>query len=199
MEELDLKQLTGILWRKKFVVLLIILMFAIAGAVYTFNFVEPMYKSSCTIILGRVISSNNGFQDKTATYQETDMISQSDLNLNSSLIETYSELVKSKSLIHEVVIALDSDLDEEEIMKSVSVSRVNNSDLLEVTATNRDPKLAKDIVKSVVNIFSENVKEIYNISNVYVIDDATIVGVLDDAALIPLGVGIEKGIEMTMR
>lgn len=173
MEELDLKQLTGILWRKKFTLIFIILIFTIAGLVYTFNFVEPMYKSTCTIILGRVISSNNGFQD-LSSYQETDMISQSDLTLNSSLIETYSELVKSKSLIHEAADALNSKIDEEEIMKSVSVSRVNNSDLLEVTATNRDSKLARDIVKSVVNIFSENVKEIYNISNVYVIDDATI-------------------------
>lgn len=171
MEELDLKQLTGILWRKKFTIILIILIFAIAGFIYTFNFVEPMYKSTCTIILGKVTSST---VPEASSLQDTDMISQSDLTLNSSLIETYSELVKSKSLIQDVIQSLNMDLETEEIMKSISVSRVNNSDLLEVTATNRNPKLAKEIVKSVVNIFSENVKEIYNISNVYVIDDANV-------------------------
>ena len=173
MEELDLKQLAEILWRKKIIVLFIILLFVIVGIIYTFNFVKPMYKSTSTIILGRVIYSNNDSQE-FSTYQSSERISQSDLTLNSSLIETYSELVKSKSLIHEVGKSLNEKIDEKEIMKSVSVRRVNNSDLLDVTATNSNPKIARDIVKSVVQIFSENVKEIYNISNVYVIDDAKI-------------------------
>ena len=175
MEELDLKQLMSIIWRKKIAIFIVVIIFAIIGSIYSYKYVKPMYKSTSTIILGKVTSSNGTTIGYDVNYPEnSEMISQSDLSLNSSLIETYSELVKSKTLIAEVKSNLKLNIETENLMKAISVSRVNTSDLLEVTAIHEDSVIAKNIVSEVVRIFSDNVKEIYSISNVYIIDAANI-------------------------
>ena len=69
---------------------------------------------------------------------------------------------------------LNANISVEGLVGSVSVARVNNSDLLAISASNANPELARDIVNEVVKIFSENVKEIYKIDNVYVIDTPTV-------------------------
>ena len=55
----------------------------LAGASYTFNLKEPMYKSNTTIVL-------------TAEKNNSGAITQNELTLNKSLVSTYSEIIKSK-------------------------------------------------------------------------------------------------------
>ena len=173
MEKLDLKKFTEILRRKKIIIICIILIFSILGVIYTFNFTKPMYKSTCTIILGMGSSLNDVMQEDMQVHN-SDIISKSDLTVNSRFIETYIELAKSKSLLKDVINSLNIDLTQDEIINTIAVNRVKKSDLLGITAINRNPKIAKDIVKSVVNVFSEKVKEIYNINNVYIVDEPSI-------------------------
>lgn len=169
MEELDLKELLTCVWRKKISIIVIVAISIIIGCIYTNNYTTPLYRSSATIILGKISSTVTG-----KTLDENITISESDLALNSNLILTYSELIKSRSVMQEVKNNLDSDISVEGLVGSVSVARVNNSDLLSISASNANPELAKDIVTEVVKIFSENVKEIYKIDNVFVIDTPTI-------------------------
>lgn len=65
-------------------------------------------------------------------------------------------------------------VDVDTLMECVTVTRVGTSDLLEVNATNADPIVAKNIVTEVVDVFSEYVKEIYKIENVYTIDQPAV-------------------------
>ena len=169
MEELDLKELLMCVWRKKISIIVIVAISIIIGCIYTKNYTTPLYRSSATIILGKISSTVTG-----KTLDENITISESDLALNSNLILTYSELIKSRSVMAEVKKNLDSDISVEGLVGSVSVARVNNSDLLSISASNANPELAKEIVTEVVKIFSENVKEIYKIDNVFVIDTPTV-------------------------
>jgi len=169
MEELDLKELLRIVWRKKISIIVIVIISIVVGCVYSYNYITPRYNSTATVILGKVSSTVGGDR-----WSENITISESDLNLNSSLILTYSELVGSRSIMEEVRERLNSNVSVEDIMESVTVNRVSTSDLLEVTATSTDPVLAKNIVTEVVDVFSEYVKEIYKIENVYIIDKPAI-------------------------
>ena len=181
MEDWDIRELLVMIFRKKISIIIIIAMFIIAGFIYTYNYTTPMYDSNARIVLGKISTMDGEFLDRNVTISETD------LTLNSSLILTYSELAKSRSIMEEVKDRLQYDISVDNLLENVTVTRINASDLLQVTATNADPKVARDIVSEVVDVFSGHIKEIYKIYNVYIIDRPTV-------ATVPFNIHHEKDI-----
>ncbi len=166
MEEVDLKELFGVFWIKKYIVIAILAVFVIAGLIYTYKFVEPEYKSYTTLILGRI-----NYMDVNP--EDTNAISQQEININSNLVSTYSELIKSDTLIRTVLNNLQKDdIDEKELKKSIDVTRKSDTELIEITVKNKDPYIAASIANEISSVFSSKVEEIYKISNVYTIDPA---------------------------
>ncbi len=164
MEELDLKQLIGIFWSRKLEIILIIIIFAIIGVIYTIAFTTPMYSSSTTLVLASSNSEKSSSNTITAT----------DITVNSKLVSTYSELVKSKNVIREVIDNLQMDINEEELRNNVKVSSVKDTELLEITVTTKEAEVAPKVANEIAKVFTEKVKEIYNIENVQVVDEAEI-------------------------
>ncbi len=159
MEELDLKELFLMLWNKKIQIILIILIFVIIGVIYTVGFVTPEYTSYTTVLL-------------TATNEKTNTITTSDINLNSQLVSTYSVLIKSTDVVSQVVSNLGIDINVEALKKNISVSSEEDTEVLRITVTDKNPSYAARIANETAKVFSEKVAEIYNINNVYVVDDA---------------------------
>lgn len=168
MEELDLKELISIFWAKKVHIILIVAIFMVIGVIYTMAFVTPKYQSSTTLLLAKV-SSDTGTQT-----QDSDTITTTEITLNSKLVSTYSELVKSKNVIREVRANLGINADEEEIRSGVSVNSVKDTELIEITVTNKDAIYASKIANEIAKVFTNKIKEYYNISNVYVVDEAEV-------------------------
>ncbi len=165
MEELDLKELFEIFWNRRMQIILIVLIFMVIGVIYTIGFVTPIYSSSTSLILA---SSGNSGGDNTNTVTTTD------LTINSKLVSTYSELVRRKSILREVINNLQIDANENALKNQVSVNTVKDSDLIEITVKNENPVYAAKIANEITKVFSEKVKAIYNIENVQVIDEAEI-------------------------
>lgn len=164
MEELDLGELFELFWNKKTEVILIILLFIVLGITYTICLVTPKYTSKTTLLL--------------ATEQENgttgSQITTTDLTLNSKLVATYRDLVKSSKVVRQVISNLDLDMSEESLKGSVSVQAKADTDILEISVTNTDPELAAKIANELAPVFSEQVKEYYNINNVHVVDVAEV-------------------------
>lgn len=164
MEELDLKQLFKIFWNKRLQIIAIVLVFLIIGSIYSFAFVKPKYKSYTTLVLAQSGGVSNT--------DDAQGITQSDLTLNQKLVSTYSELVKTKNVLREVIKELSLTIEEEELRKNVTVSLVEDTELIKITVTNENALDTKNIANKIAKIFSERVSEIYNISNVYIVDEA---------------------------
>lgn len=169
MEELDLKQLFKIFWNKRLHIITIVLVFLIIGSIYTFMFVKPKYKSYTTLVLTQSELTEKNGENTTNSAQG---ITQSDLTLNQKLVSTYSELVKTKNVLREVIKELRLNIEEEELRKNVTVSLVEDTELIKITVTNRNALDAKNIANEIAKIFSERVAQIYNINNVYIVDEA---------------------------
>lgn len=165
MEELDFKELFSIFWSKKVQIILIILIFAVLGAIYTMTLVKPKYTSSTTLVLVQA-ESNKG---NTIT---TESITTTDITLNSKLVSTYSELIKSKNVLRQVMSNLNLDLNEEEIKKNIKVKSVSDTALIEISVTDENPEYAEKLTNEIANVFVQKVSEIYNINNVYIVDKA---------------------------
>ena len=165
MEELDLKQLVNIFWNKRLHVISIVLIFLIIGTVYTFLFVTPKYKSYTSLVLARSESTKENETD-------TSTITQTDITLNQKLVSTYSELVKSKNVLREVIKNLNINESEENLKDNITVRAVKDTELIQITVTNYYPDRASDIANEIAKVFTKKVGEIYNINNVYIVDEA---------------------------
>ncbi len=166
MEELDLKEIFNLFWNKKIQIVLIVAIFMVIGVIYTLGFVTPVYKSSTTLVLAKIDNQNSQTGEESITT--------SDVQLNSKLVSTYSELVKSKKVLRKVISNLGIKIDEEKIRKNISVSSVKDTELIEITVTNEDPAIAARIANETAKVFIENVTEIYNLSNVHIVDEAEV-------------------------
>lgn len=121
----------------------------------------PKYRSSATLLL-------------TQTEQKSDdeAITQSDVNLNNNLLTTYSEIIKSKTVLRTVIENLELNIEEDKLYKEVAVNTKSNSQTLEIVVYNEDAELAQDIANEISEVFSEKVNQLYKINNVEIIDEA---------------------------
>ena len=164
MEELDLKELFGLFWNKKFHIILIVAIFMIVGLIYSYGFVTPVYTSSTTLVLATSETS-----EKT---EDTDSITTTEVTLNSKLVSTYSELVKSKNVLRKVISNLNIDVQEESLRNNVNVTSVKDTEIIQISVTNANASYAYKIANEIAKVFTEKVSEIYNINNVHVVDEA---------------------------
>lgn len=165
MEELDLKELFSIFWNKKAQIILLTLIFMVIGIIYTVGFTTPMYSSSTTLVLA---SSGNTETNTNTTITSTD------ITINSKLVATYSELVKSKNVLRQVISNLGIQENENTLRNNVAVNSVKNTELIEITVKSENPTYAAQIANEIAKVFTEKVKEIYNINNVQVVDEAEV-------------------------
>lgn len=164
MEELDLKELFMIFWNRKLEIILITLVMIAIGVIYSYFFIVPQYSATTTLVL---------VQQSSVDQNGEAAITQADITINSKLVSTYSELVKSKAVLSEVVESLGVEgLKEDNIRNNITVQSRKDTEIIEITVKNLDPNLAAQISNKIAEIFSEKVVEIYSISNIYILDRA---------------------------
>ena len=146
MEELDLKELFEIFWSKKIHIGICIIIFMLIGIIYTYAFTTPKYKSETTLL---VVQQNN-FGESTGQG-----ITTTDLTLNQKLVPTYSELIKSKTVVRQVIENLKLDIDEDALKSSITVSSVKDTELIKITVTNLNAKIARDVANELVPVFAD--------------------------------------------
>ena len=142
--------------KQKKQIICIILLFMTIGVIYTMFFVTPVYSSSTSLILSTSEnnSTNLGISTTTAT----------ELNVNSKLVSTYTELVKSKKILGKVISNLNLNITEDALKKKVSVQPVEDADFIKITVVNPN---------EIANVFIEDgVKQYYKMDNVQVVDKA---------------------------
>ena len=164
MEEIDLREFIMLFWNRKVSIILITIIFMLIGIIYSVGFVTPKYTSSTTLLLATSESSNS----------KTNTITTSDITLNSKLVSTYSELVKSKNVTRQVISNLGIDETEDELRNSITVSSVKDTELIKISVTDKNATNAYNIANEIAKVFTQKVSEIYNINNVQVLDQAEV-------------------------
>lgn len=164
MEEIDIKELLGLFWSKKIEIIIITIILTLIGVVYSFTMITPEYEASTTLVLASL-------KDSTS-----ESITQTDITINSKLVATYSELVKSKTVLREALnnLELTDKISEESLRSKIKVKSVEDTEIIKITVENQDSETAAKLANEIARIFSIKVAEIYNINNVYVVDAAEI-------------------------
>lgn len=166
MEEIDIKEIFYYIFKKKMFVILLTILGVVAGIFYTKYLVTPMYSSVTTVVLSKPTNTTNLYNTNV------EGITQSDLTLNSKLVSTYSEIMKSRAVAEEVKETLGLDISEESLMSNISVSAKDGTEMLKIQVLNENPEIAAAVANTLSDVFKGKVKEIYNIENVTIIDKA---------------------------
>ncbi|MBQ4104374.1 MAG: hypothetical protein IJC90_07915 [Clostridia bacterium] len=161
MIEIDLLKLVLILWRKAWaIVLAMVVMGGIAFGV-TYNFIEPEYQASVKVYV------NNTNQNNTT-------MTQSDVNLQRTLVQTYIVTLKSRTTLNEVIKQADLDYNYEELSGMISAQAVDNTEVFEVTVVSKDAKEAAEIANTIAEVLPTRISEIIESSSVKILDYAII-------------------------
>lgn len=164
MEELDLKDLFNMFWSKRSQVALVVAIFLVIGFIYSFIFVEPKYQSVTSILLAKSNTSQN---------ENAGSITTTDLTLNQKLVSTYSELIKTESVLNQVIDNLNINKTTEELKENINVLAKEDTEIIEIKVTDENPETAKKIAEEAAQVFINKIaKEYYNMDNVYIVDEA---------------------------
>lgn len=166
MEEIDIKEILYYIFKKKFFVIILTILGVVAGVLYTKFLITPMYSAVTTVVLSKPTAANNSY------VVSGEAITQGDITLNSKLVSTYSEIMKSRAVAEEVKTSLGLEISEESLMSNISVKAKDDTEMLKIQVLNEDPIVAANVANSLSDVFKEKVREIYNIENVTVIDKA---------------------------
>ena len=177
MEEIDIKELVNVLFKKLYVIIIVTVIGAIAGFLYSKFMIKPMYKSTTSFVLSKA----NDIQDNI----QVGAITQNDITLNQKLVSTYSEIVKSKAIAKKVINNLNLNMTEEEFMSNITVNAKDDTELILISVSNENPRLSADIANSLVEVFKDKITEVYKIENLTVIDIA-------EPSLYPYNIGTLK-------
>ncbi len=167
MEEIDLKELISMFMKRKVLIILVVIIFALLGAIYTIKFITPTYKSTTSLLLVQTGTNSN-------MYEKTNSITTSDLTLNSKLVNNYRDIAVSESVLSKVIQNLNLDITTEELKEMTSVTVKTDTEILNLTVEYTDPELACSIAKEIANVFIESVNNYYKLDNLNVLDEAKV-------------------------
>lgn len=165
MEEIDLKELINIFMEKKMLIVLIVVIFALLGAIYTLKFITPMYEATTSLVLVQI---GGDLKDGTTSITTTD------IQLNSKLVNDYSSIAGSEVVAQKVLENLKLPMTLSELRECISITTETNTEVISIIVKHSDPEIAQRIANEVASVFMEKTQEIYKVGNIYVLDKASL-------------------------
>ena len=158
--EIDLGRLLKEIKKKIGFIIVMTLIGAILALVVTKLLIPKKYESSASIYLKPNVS-------------ESGTIDYNTLTANSKMVNNYVLMLQGDTLLEQVTEKLKIE-DDKLVHGAISVSSAADSEIIEVTAKTKDPKLSKDIVDTTVNLFFETMKDKLDIKNMTILDQPKI-------------------------
>lgn len=143
-EPIDLIEILFALKKRAVILLAAAVVGGLLAGVYTKLFVTPMYTSTSMVL---VLS------------KDTTLTSIADLQFGSQLASDYKVLVTSRPVMEEVIDKMGLQTSWQGLRGSISINNPASTRLLEITVTNSDPQMAKEIVDQVSYTASDYIGE----------------------------------------
>lgn len=160
--EMTLEDIFKALRKRWLLIVSVTFMFLIGGSVFVIFFGPvPQYQSSTTVLVDYRGSEN-------------EVLTQNDINLSQKLVQTYTEIIKSLTILNPVIEELDLDLTANQLLNKISVSQVNETEIIKISVTDEDPILARDIANTLADVFSREIFDIMKVDSTSVLDEAVL-------------------------
>ena len=158
---IDLWQIVYVLWKHAVWILLVAVLCADIGFAVAAFAIHPTYSASADMIV-------NNKQNETT---QTGDVTTSDLSASSTLVNTYSVILKSHTVLGEVIEDLNLPYTYDQLAGMISVSTVNNTQVMRITVRCGDSQTALEIAAKLVEIAPKVIVDKAEVGSVKTVDD----------------------------
>ena len=160
--ELDLKEIGSAVLKYLWAIILCAVIGGLAMLTYTVNFVSPTYKAGVTMYVNNSSGVNGQY------------MSSSDLAVAQRLVETYTNIIASHTVLSKVVDASGLDITADQLRGMLSASAVGETEMFTVSVTAPDPQMAADLANKIAEVAPAEINKIIPGSTAKVVDYARI-------------------------
>ena len=154
--EIDLRELFLALKKKIVWILLTTIVFAGAAGLITKFAMTPVYSSSAQLY----VMSKSGISQLT------------DLTMGTQLTQDYMVIVKTRPVLEQVINDLKLDMDYKELSEKITVENPTDTRIMQITVSDNDPELAKNITQDLAEVTSKTVAEKMDVKSPTIIENA---------------------------
>lgn len=178
--EIELADFFSILWQKKIIIIITTIIFMIigfSGSVIIENIeknqntqeISKMYYAQTTFLVATSQISTTTIEQPLTNSIPVNITGNEKNTINDITINTYNSLVKSQTILNNIKNKLNLT---EDLYDLISVSQVNNSNLIAINVAYHDEQKVLQIADELMNEFVQNMSQTYFIDAVSIIDKA---------------------------
>ncbi len=160
-KELNLLEILGAIWQRKIIVILLAVIIGVLAFVKVSFFTEEKYASKGTLYISNISSDVN-----------TNKLTQTDILSARELSATYKEILFTRSFLNEVATVVGGQYSWAEIKSMISISSVNDTELLSISVVSENPKDSYMIAQAILEKAPEKLTSVFSSGQVTVVDEA---------------------------
>lgn len=160
-EVIDISELLMLLWHHALQIIAVGFVAAVVSLLVCTFALTPRYQASVELIV-------NTRQDTSGR------VTNDDINSAKSMVNTYAIVIKSNTVLNMVIDKLGLDMTYDQLNKTIGVTSVNSTQIMQITVENEDPVLAGKIARTISEIAPETVVEKVEAGSCKVVSDVSI-------------------------
>ncbi len=149
------------LLNRKFIVIGVVILSLVCSFLYTKFFIKPEYVACAKLLI-------------TKNIDDSQQLNTGDFSISSYLIRDYTEIILDKRVLSRVSSELNTSLTVGQLKSSVEIKNPNNSRVLEVYVTSKNPENAQKIANKICDVSKEEILQIMEQDTVNIMSSAEI-------------------------
>lgn len=159
--ELSVIDLIDMLMRRWWIIFTSMILVGIMAFVFTEVFIQPTYRSEGSL-----------YVNASSEQQLQKTINTSTITASQQLVNTYSEILKRRTFLESVAKDIDNKYTVNQIRQMLSISAVNETEIMQISVTATDPDDAYLIAHSVLMRAPDELIRVVEAGSVKLLDDA---------------------------
>ncbi len=162
---IDIVHLLRSLWKRAWLIVIVGFVGAAIGFSIAKFAIAPTYSSSIMLYINNssISLGNTSFS-----------ISSSEITAAQSLVKTYGEILNNRTTLQRVGEKLSLPYSYKELSDMIKSSTANDTEIMKVTVTSKDPYHARDIANCIAEVLPERIAEIIDGASMEVVDSAVV-------------------------
>lgn len=158
---LEIQEILQAIKKRKKIAILIVAVFLILGGVFGFVLKKETHIATVKIFSGKTEKAQNYSTDELAD--------------NSSLMDTYIELIKTDNFMNKVIKQAGINVSPDTLKNTIGFTKIGTTPILTISYTSGDKQTAQKVIGVIATEFEKEVKETILNINTKVIEDVKVV------------------------
>ncbi|RST74195.1 capsular biosynthesis protein [Siminovitchia acidinfaciens] len=160
-ETISLRELMRTLGKRLNLIVLITCTAVLISGIISYFVITPIYQASTQLLVNQAKNEQPAFNP-------------AEIQTNLQLINTYNVIIKSPAILDQVIQELDLNMSAGQLNGKITVQSEKDSQVVNVTVQDPDPRQASEIANKVAAVFQEKIVDIMNVDNVSILTKADI-------------------------